>query len=187
MVVAGLVQFEVLRLHPFESANGRLARVAARLVLRDAGLDPAGLAVAELPMSARRVGNYDVLAAALRSGDLTVWLETWAEDVASGLRLATAALGIAPHEVPDAAIDELAATFTLVELAGQMGGSDAAIVSPGDGRPSNLELDRARCVAARCADAGLLSFDTGTRGLRMTRGATPLPGWCEPIGTEVDR
>lgn len=95
VVTAGLLQFELLRLHPFESANGRLARVAARLVLRDAGLDPAGLAVAEVAMSQRPVGNYDAAAGALRSNDLTVWLETWGEDVATGLRLATSALGLA--------------------------------------------------------------------------------------------
>ncbi len=187
VVVAGLLQFEILRLHPFESANGRLARVAARLVLRDAGLDPAGMAVAELPMSARRVGNYDVLAAALRSGDLTVWLETWAEDVAAGLRLATAALGIAPDDVPEVPVDELPATFTLVELARQLAGVPADLPSAGGSRTTDLDLDEARRIAIRLADAGLVSFDTGSRGLRLSRGPTPLPGWCNPISSEVDR
>lgn len=186
VVVAGLVQFEVLRLHPFESANGRLARVAARLVLREAGLDPAGMAVAEVPMSARRVGNYDVLAAALRSGDLTVWLETWAEDVASGLRLATTALGIAPDEVAPAAIEELPSTFTLVELARLDWGGEAIEVGTRPQR-ADLDLDATRRLASRLADSGLLSIASGSRGLRMTRGATPLPGWCDRIGSEVDR
>lgn len=168
VVTAGLVQFEVLRLHPFESANGRLARVAARMVLREAGLDPAGLAVAEIPLSGRRVGNYDVVAAALRSGDLTIWLETWAEDVTAGLRLAATDLGIEVDDVPSDVVDDLATRFTLVELR------DAARQVRDD--PA-IDLDEARRIASTLADAGMVRVVSGTRGLRMVRGGPGLPAW----------
>lgn len=171
VVVAGLLQFEILRLHPFESANGRLARVAARLVLRDAGLDPAGMAVAEVAMSGRRVGNYDAVAAALRSGDQTTWLETWAEDVAAGLRLALGALGLAPDQVPVAIVADLSPHFTLADLA-------AAVHPDADDAP--LDMDDVRRLAARLADAGFATIDSGSRGLRMTRGAPSAPGWYDP-------
>lgn len=168
VVMAGLLQFEVLRLHPFESANGRLARVSARMVLREAGLDPAGLAVAEIPMSGRRVGNYDTMAAALRSGDLTVWLETWAEDVVAGLRLAAADLGLRFDDVEPELVDGLDARFTLVELR------DAARRTMGD---PTIDLDDARTLASSLADVGRARMVSGTRGLRMARGPAGLPAW----------
>lgn len=171
VVRAGLVQFEVLRLHPFESANGRLARVAARLLLRVAGLDPGGLAVADLPMSARRVGNYDMVAAALRSGDLTMWLETWAEDVATGLQLAAGHLEI-PTDVGDVAqraVQGLDPRFTLPELR------DAA------GHELARDLDGARRLAWQLAGAGAISVESGSRGLRWRRRPVPLPGWARRL------
>lgn len=207
VVTAGLLQFEVLRLHPFESANGRLARVAARLVLRDAGLDPGGLAVAEIPMSTRRLGNYDVTAAAMRSGDMTMWLETWAEDVVAGLRLTAAELGIEPAGRADATgaepneiVDTLTTRFTLVDLA-EATNTFAATASSIDPDPviargtvaddptvgTSGAHDRARRTAARLADAGLITIDSGTRGLRMTRGAPQPPLWSRRSSTEVGR
>lgn len=163
VVTAGLLQFEVLRLHPFESANGRLARVAARHVLREAGLDPGGLAAAEIPMSDRPVGNYDAVAAALRSGNLTVWLETWAEDVAAGLRLAADAMGIATETAPTDLLDALPDRFTLARLRDEMG--------------DDTDLDTVRRASARLADAGMVTIDSGTRGLRLRRGGPTMPGW----------
>lgn len=194
VVTAGLLQFEILRLHPFGSANGRLARVAARLVLRDAGLDPGGLAVAEVPMSTRRLGNYDVVAAAMRSGDMTVWLETWAEDVAAGLRLATAALGIGPtrrSNVDGPTLDEIVAAlttrFTLIDLATATNAVGATAATPNGTDPDTTTHDRARRTASRLADAGLITIDTGTRGLRMTRGAPQVPIWSRRDSNESDQ
>lgn len=168
--VAGILQFDLLRLHPFESANGRLARAAARLVLRGAGLDPGGLAVPEIAMAQRRVGNYDEVAAGLRSGDRTRFLEGWGEDVTAGLRLAATTLGVQPPPVDTDLVSSLPTTFTLVDVArhlGHDGGDD-------DHGP---DLDRARRAVDALLDAGWAERKHGSRGLRFRRrpGPPPMP------------
>lgn len=156
--VAGVLQFELLRLHPFESANGRLARTAARLVLRGADRDPGGLAVPEIPMARRRSGNYDEVAAALRSGDLTRFLEGWGEDVTAGLRLAATRLGVQRAPVDDDLLADLPTTFTLVDLADRRDGGRAA----------------ARQAASDLQDAGWAERVHGSRGLRFRRRPGPV-------------
>lgn len=157
--VSGRLQYELLRLHPFESANGRLARCAGRLVLRRAGLDPGGLAVAEIPMARRPAGNYDEVAAARRSRDLTRFLEGWGEDVTAGLRLATSTLGIQPATVDRGLLDELPTAFTLVDLTA-------------DGTRDDLAT--ARRHANVLLDAGWAERIHGSRGLRFRRRPGPL-------------
>jgi fido (protein-threonine AMPylation protein) len=91
LIASGVLHLELLRLHPFDAANGRLARAAARAVLRARGLDPDHLAVPELALAADPLGYHEEVARTLRRRDLTIWLERWAEAVADGLR------GRGPH------------------------------------------------------------------------------------------
>ncbi len=158
--VAGVLQFELLRLHPFESANGRLARTAARLVLRDRGRDPGGLSVPEITMATRPAGNYDDVAAALRRGDLTGFLEGWGEDVTAGLRLARATLGLEPEPVDDDLVADLPTAFTLVDVATALG--------------DRRDLAAARRTANLLLDAGRAERVTGSRGLRFRRRPGPV-------------
>ncbi|MGH3613980.1 MAG: oxidoreductase [Pseudonocardia sp.] len=75
-VLVAVVHGELLALAPFPSANGVVARAAARLTAVAAGLDPRGLAVPEVGHLRRRAEYRDAAAGfAVGSIDgLTVWL-----------------------------------------------------------------------------------------------------------------
>lgn len=159
IVVSGVVHLELLRIHPFEAANGRLARTAARLVLRARGLDPHGLAVTEIPLAADAIGTYEEVARTTRRRDLTIWLERWGEAVTAGLRHAAHALGVLTADVPDRAqaflADRGGSPFTIMDYRGDVG------VGP----------EQARADLAELLDAGLVARILGSRGLRFTTAA----------------
>lgn len=155
LVVAGVVHLELLRIHPFEAANGRLARAAARLVLRSRGLDPHGLAVFEIPLASDAIGTYEEVARTTRRRDLTIWLERWGEAVAAGLRHAAHALGVLTADVPDRAQAFVArrpgGTFTIMDYRGEAGAGP----------------EEARAELAELLDAGAVERVMGSRGLRF--------------------
>lgn len=159
LVVSGIVHLELLRVHPFEAANGRLARAAARLVLRARGLDPHGLSVPEIPLAADAIGTYEEVARTSRRRDLTIWLERWSEAVTAGLRHAAHALGVLQADVPDRALafvdDRAGARFTIMDYRGDVG------VGP----------EEARADLAELLDAGLATRVLGGRGLTFTAAA----------------
>ncbi len=163
LLVSGIVHLELLRIHPFEAANGRLARAAARLVLRARGLDPHGLAVVEIPLAADAIGTYEEVARTTRRRDLTIWLERWGEAVTAGLRHAAHALGILTADVPDRARAFVAArpggTFTIMDYRGE------AEAGP----------EQARAELAELLDAGAVERVMGSRGLRFR----VVPGGAE--------
>jgi hypothetical protein len=75
-VLVAVVHGELLALAPFPSANGVVARAAARLTAVAAGLDPKGLAVPEVG-HLRRASEYRTAAAGFATGSrdgLTAWL-----------------------------------------------------------------------------------------------------------------
>lgn len=154
LIVSGVVHYELLRIHPFEAANGRLARAAARLVLRARDLDPHGLAVAEIALAADPIGTYDEVARTSRRRDLTIWLERWGEAVTAGLRLAGQHLGLNVDLVPDRAAAFVAGRsdpeFTVVDYRAEVG------VGPEEARADLGEL----------LDAGRIERIAGSRGLR---------------------
>lgn len=156
IVVSGVLHLELLRIHPFEAANGRLARAAARLVLRARGLDPHGLAVAEIPLAADAIGTYEEVARTTRRRDLTIWLERWGEAVTAGLRHAAHALGVLTADVPARAgsfvADRPGTPFTIMDYRGDVG------IGP----------EQARADLAELLDAGLVTRVPGSRGLRFT-------------------
>jgi Fic family protein len=160
IVVAGVVHERLLEWQPFEAGNGRLARAAARVVLRARGLDPWGAAVPERLLAADPLGYYGEVAATIRRrGDLSLWLERYAEAVAAGLE--SAADEVAPRarpEPPARALDVVArvpagGTLTVAEYA------ERAKVPP---QTAALDLR----VLTR---AGLLDLEPRTCGLRYRR------------------
>jgi hypothetical protein len=157
LLVAGVVHLELLRIHPFDAANGRLARAAARLVLRARGLDPHRLATPEPVLDEDRLGYHDEVARSLRRRDPTIWLERWGEAVAAGLRDAARALGELPTEVPD---------HLTAALEGRQPGEVLTVADLRD--DAGLDPGQERAAVRTLLDAGRLAHVPGTRGLRLT-------------------
>ncbi|MFP4235477.1 MAG: Fic family protein, partial [Nitriliruptoraceae bacterium] len=158
VIVSGIVQLQLLRLHPYDAANGRLARAAARLLLRSRDLDPDHLAAPEVALAEELLGYHDEVARTLRRRDATVWLERWAEAVAEGLRHTARAIGVLDAEPEPAAVAFAVANpaFTITELRAALG------VGP----------EGARTHLASLLDAGLVRRVPASRGLRFVSGAT---------------
>lgn len=147
---AGLVHVELLRIHPFDAANGRLARAAARLMLRDAGLDPFRLTAFEVQLADAPLAYHEQVAGALRRREPTVWLEYWAETVAAALQAATPAAASTRISDPLRRFvdDHEGEVVTIAELA--------------------RELDDSPDSAVRSLlDHGLADRVRGSRGLRL--------------------
>lgn len=155
LVVSGVLHLELLALHPFEAANGRLARAAARLALRARGLDPHRLAAPEPALADDAIGYHLEVPATRRRRDVTIWLERWGEAVSAGLRAAARDLGLLDTEVPARARDFLRHReepgFTIVDYRAE------AEVSPEDAR---ADIDA-------MLDAGSVARVAGARGLRF--------------------
>jgi fido (protein-threonine AMPylation protein) len=159
VVASGVLHLELLRLHPFDAANGRLARAAARLVLRARGLDPDHLAVPEVALAGDLLGYHEEVARTLRRRDLTVWLERWAEAVAEGLRSSARAAGVLDARPDPDAVRFVAEepAFTIAELRAGLGAGP----------------EEARAQVEALLDAGLLRRVPASRGLRFLAVADP--------------
>ncbi len=89
-VVAALVHGELLALRPFTTANGVVARAAARLVVTTGGLDPTGCALADCVWADAPL-VYQAAAAGFVTGEpdrVAHWLTLCAEAVADGAQRA---------------------------------------------------------------------------------------------------
>lgn len=162
LIVSGIVHVELLRIHPFDAANGRLARTTARLLLRSGGLDPDGLACPEPALAADPLGYHEEVASTRRRRDATIWLERWSEAVTAGLRASARRLGAVEDEAPGRAVAFLAGldedTFTVV---------DYRAGAPADPREARSDLQA-------LLDAGVVERVPGSRGLRFRR-RHPVP------------
>ena len=90
-VLAAVVHGELLTLAPFGSADGVVARAAARLTLIATGLDPKGLVVPEVAYLRRR-DRYAETSAAFAGGSadgVAAWLIFCCEAITAGSREAT--------------------------------------------------------------------------------------------------
>ncbi|HVK23115.1 MAG TPA: oxidoreductase [Actinokineospora sp.] len=99
-VLVAVVHGELLTLAPFGSADGVVARAAARLASIGSGLDPKGLAVPEVSFM-RRADAYRAAAEGFASGEpdgVAKWIVFCCEAVVAGAREATS--------IADAAIAE---------------------------------------------------------------------------------
>jgi hypothetical protein len=142
---SGLLHLELLRHHPFDAANGRLARACARLMLAAEGLlDDAGLVAIEPVLAEDPLGYLDGVAASVRRADATAWVERWAEAVGEAIARAIDALtgpGTTASRAP----------ITLADLAAREGCGSAA----------------ARVRASERVIAGELRRVVGSGGLRL--------------------
>lgn len=159
-VVAGVVHERILEWQPFEAANGRVARAAARLVLRARGLDPAGVAVSERALAADPLGYHREVGATIRRrGDLGPWLERWAEALCVGMEQAAADIDPGLRSVaPAAAVETVRALppdrgLTIAEYATRRGCS----------------LEAARADLQALEQAGLVRCEPRSKGLRWRR------------------
>jgi fido (protein-threonine AMPylation protein) len=153
LIASGVLHLEILRIHPFDAANGRLARAAARLVLRARGLDPDHLAVPEPSLAADPLGYAEEVARTRRRRDLTIWLERWGDAVVAGLRDSARGLGQLPAEVDAEAAAFIAAhpAFTVTEHRAER----------------RLGPEEARTELGRWLDAGAIARVPGSSGLRF--------------------
>lgn len=165
LVVSGIAHLELLSIHPFEAANGRLARTASRLILRARGLDPHGGAIAEAVLAEDPLGYHQEIAATHRRRDVTVWLERWGEAVTGGLRRSARRFGVLDASPPQRAEGFLDGRdrFTVADYRAEVG------VGP----------EEARSDLGHLLDAGRIQRVPGSRGLRyaVVEGAsTPTAG-----------
>ncbi|MBW3664682.1 MAG: Fic family protein [Actinobacteria bacterium] len=155
LLTSGVLHYDLLVIHPFEAANGRLARVAARLVLRARGLDPSGLAAPEPVIVGDAIGYYEEVARTTRRRDATIWLERWGEAVCAGLRASARRLGALEVEVPPRALAFIEAlpdrAFTVADYRADVH------VGPEDTRADLVAL----------LDSGTVDRVAGSRGLRF--------------------
>ncbi|GLZ32983.1 hypothetical protein Lesp02_51710 [Lentzea sp. NBRC 105346] len=90
-VLVAVVHGELLTLRPFDSANGVIARAAARLTSISTGLDPKGLGVPEVSCL-RRKDEYEAAAEAFASGTpegVGQWIRFVCSTLEAGAREAT--------------------------------------------------------------------------------------------------
>ena len=160
LITAGILHLEVLRIHPFDAANGRLARAAARLALRAADLDPHGLAAPEIALARDPLGYHEEVASTVRRRDASIWLERWGDAVVAGLRGSCRGLGLLTTEPPAEAaafLDGLTVPgFTVADYRAH--------------RDGDVEAAHADLLAL--LDAGAIDRVPGSRGLRFVVAAS---------------
>ena len=91
-VRATLLQLELVRHQPFDAANGRVARAAARLALLADGLLPGGLGVPDSALAEDTLAYHEEVAASIRRRDATGWAERMLEAHGRALRRTVEAL-----------------------------------------------------------------------------------------------
>lgn len=156
LALAGVVHARVLQWRPFEAGNGRIARLASRLVLRATGGDPWGLSTPERSYLADPLGYAKAIAATIRRRtDMRPWNELTAEAVVDGLERVARAHAIEPPDV-DPDVFRAAITFT----------PRASVTLPELAGAARLDLDAARVQCNRLCWSGVLRRDPGTGGLR---------------------
>jgi fido (protein-threonine AMPylation protein) len=159
MVVAGAVHQRLLQWQPLEAANGRLARVAARLVLRARGLDPDGVAVAERVLAEDPLSYAEEVAATVRRDDLGPWLERYAEAVVAGLERAAEAADPRPAAAPPARGVELCAEL----------GSGERLTLPDYADRTQVSHEAAAADLRLLRQAGWVRDEPGSHGLTVRR------------------
>lgn len=78
----GITHYELVRIHPFIDGNGRVARACATLVLYILGYDIKRLFSLEEHYDSDSGRYYEALSSVEKNGDLTCWLEYFAEGLA---------------------------------------------------------------------------------------------------------
>lgn len=83
VLISGISQYEMVRIHPFVDGNGRVARSIATLALYQKGYDIRRFFSMEEYYDKNAAGYYEALqSVGKRDGDLTQWLEYFTEGLA---------------------------------------------------------------------------------------------------------
>ncbi len=163
-VRAAVLHLELVRHQPFDAANGRLARAAARLVLVAEGLLPASLGAPDAVLGEDPLGYHEEVGASLRRRDATLWVERALEAHVTALRRSVDAIAPAtdgPSPLPEGheghegheVIEALESEFTVADVIALTGATST--------------LARRRC--AEWVVAGHAQHTVGSRGLRYRR------------------
>ncbi|MEX2324140.1 MAG: Fic family protein [Nitriliruptoraceae bacterium] len=160
VTIAGIIHLELLRIHPFDAANGRLARAASRLYLRHAGYDPHRIALTDVVFAENPMGYYTEVASTSRRRDPTSWLERWADTLSIGLLRAQ--LRLHPRALPT---DPFIAQ--IVRQAASMDDPHTGAFTLGDFLAATcLDRDEASHRLADLVRSGAIEPIPGTRSLR---------------------
>ncbi len=82
VILAGIVHYEIARIHPFIDGNGRTARLMAALILYKSGFDHRRFFALDDFYDENRAAYYAALKTAqTRKGDITKWLEYFTDGV----------------------------------------------------------------------------------------------------------
>lgn len=82
VILAGIIHYEIARIHPFIDGNGRVARLLATLILYKSGFDHRRFFALDDYYDADRLGYYAALKTVQdKKGDLTKWLEYFTDGV----------------------------------------------------------------------------------------------------------
>ena len=171
LVVAGMTHHALLSWQPFEGANGRVARAAARLVLSARGVDPGGLLVFERALEADTLGYHKEIAATQRRADLVPWLERWCEAVHEAALDAARALDAVPRNEPSAEVGVLVeelppvAEVTLRQVMERAG----------------VEREQALRDLSHLQWTGVMRPVPGTKGLRWTKSSSQPADRTHPV------
>ncbi|MFH1855904.1 MAG: Fic family protein [Candidatus Omnitrophota bacterium] len=86
VILAGIVHYEVARIHPFIDGNGRTARLTASLILYKSGFDHRRFFALDDYYDENRTAYYSALKTVqINNGDTTSWLEYFTEGVLSSV------------------------------------------------------------------------------------------------------
>ena len=87
VLLAGIVHYEIARIHPFIDGNGRTARLFATLILYLSGFDHRRIFAPDDYYDRDRQAYYAALKTAQQNnGDITQWLEYFTEGVAHSVK-----------------------------------------------------------------------------------------------------
>lgn len=87
VLLAGIVHYEIARIHPFIDGNGRTARLLATLILYLSGFDHRRIFALDDYYDRDRQAYYAALKTAQTSdGDITLWLEYFTDGVAYSVK-----------------------------------------------------------------------------------------------------
>src|SRR3989338_8564420 len=93
VLLAGIVHYEIARIHPFIDGNGRTARLFATLILYLSGFDHRRIFALDDYYDRDRQAYYAALKTAQQSnGDITQWLEYFTDGVAYSVKEAKGAV-----------------------------------------------------------------------------------------------
>jgi hypothetical protein len=175
-VRSGALHLALLRHHPFDAANGRVARAASRMVLAADGFLPAGVVAPEVIVAEDPIAYLDGVAASVRRDDATTWVERWVETLGEALLRARDALdGALLQAGASAASDARGVDATVLAAVREVTVADDGSVTLAELATTlgGISVTQARSAASTAVLAGTLRRVLGTGGLRLRPAASP--------------